>query len=88
MSKEPKEKPFALRNENLPAYPTEFSYGEKDDFDAPVISHRKYPGVTKKELFLAHALGGLIAKHGAVEFQEADCRRLTDAVDMLLKYQQ
>lgn len=85
MNKEIK-KPFGLRNENLPAFPTEFSYGDEDFLGAPIIAHRKYPGITKREYFLAQAISGFMAKHGAVDFDPEDCRRISDAVDLLLKH--
>lgn len=82
--KEENKKPFGLRNENLPAFPTEFSYGDKDFTGMPVVAHGKYAGVTKREYFAAKALGGFIAKHGAVDFNEEDVDRILKAVDMTL----
>lgn len=86
MSTEIKEsKPFGLRNENLPAFPTEFSYGDSDFTGAPVIAHRKYPGITKREYFQAHALAGFFSKHGAVDFTDMDVQRINDAIDLFIK---
>lgn len=82
---EVKQKPFSLRNENLPAYPTEFSYGDEDHFGAPVIAKRKYPGITKREYFQAAALSGFLAKHGAVDFTDMDAKRINEAVDLFIK---
>lgn len=77
-------KPFGLRNENLPAFPTEFSYGDHDFTGMPIISHSKYPGITKREYFLARAFSGFMAKHGAVDFTHEDIKRINKAVDMML----
>jgi|688.fasta_scaffold35632_12 hypothetical protein len=77
-------KPIQLRNPNLPAFPTEFSYGDEDFTGQPIINKKKYAGVTKREYFTAKALGGFMAKHGAVDFSEADADRIMVAVDMML----
>ena len=79
-----KQKPIQLRNSNLPAFPTEFSYGDEDFTGQPIINKKKYAGVTKREYFTAKALGGFMAKHGAVDFSEADADRIMVAVDMML----
>ena len=78
------QKPIQLRNPNLPAFPTEFSYGDEDFTGQPIINKKKYAGVTKREYFTAKALGGFIARHGAVDFSEADADRIMLAVDMML----
>jgi hypothetical protein len=80
-----KEKPYSLRNENLPAYPTEFSYGDEDFTGAPIINRKSYPGMTKREFFVAQAIGGFIARHGAVDFNEADALRIIVAVNLTLE---
>jgi hypothetical protein len=36
-----KQKPIQLRNENLPAFPTEFSFGDEDFTGQPIINNRK-----------------------------------------------
>lgn len=82
---EENKKPFALRNENLPAYPTEFSYGDKDFTGMPIIANKKYAGITKREYFISQALGGFIAKHGVVDFTELDADRIMKSVDLMLK---
>jgi hypothetical protein len=78
------EKPIQLRNPNLPAFPTEFSYGDEDFTGQPIINKKKYAGITKREYFTAKALGGFMSKHGAVDFSEADADRIMVAVDMML----
>ena len=80
-----KEKPFALKNENLPAYPTEFSYADEDFTGAPIINRKKYAGITKREFFASQALSGFLAKHGAVDFTQNDTDRIIDAVDMVVE---
>lgn len=44
-----------------PAYPSEFEGGEYDAFGAPVIAHRKYYGISKREYFAAMAMQGMLA---------------------------
>ncbi len=83
--KKENEKAFALRNENLPAFPTEFSYGDSDFLGAPVIAHGKYAGISKKEYFAAKALEGAMSKWGAVDFTASDAKRLMVAVDLMMK---
>jgi len=78
------EKPFGLRNENLPAFPTEFSYGDSDFTGQPIINHKKYAGINKREFFVAKALSGFLAKHGAVDFEESDAIRIINAVDLVM----
>ena len=78
------QKPIKLRNPNLPAFPTEFSYGDEDFTGQPIINKKKYAGITKREYFTAKALGGFMSKHGAVDFSEADAERIMKAVDMML----
>jgi hypothetical protein len=80
-----REKPFALRNANLPAFPTEFTYGDLDFLGAPVIKHGKFAGITKREYFIAKALSGFMAKHGAVDFKQEDAERIIDSVDLMLE---
>jgi hypothetical protein len=77
-------KPIQLRNPNLPAFPTEFSYGDEDFIGQPIINKKNYAGITKREYFTAKALGGFMSKHGAVDFSEADAERIMKAVDMML----
>ena len=77
-------KPIQLRNPKLPACPTEFSYGDEDFTGQPIINKKKYAGITKREYFTAKALGGFIARHGAVDFSEADADRIMVVVDMML----
>jgi hypothetical protein len=77
-------KPIQLRNSNLPAFPTEFTYGDEDFLGQPIINKKKYAGVTKREYFTAKALGGFMARHGAVDFSEEDADRIMKAVDMML----
>jgi len=79
-----KQKPIQLRNPNLPAFPTEFSYGDEDFTGQPIINKKEYAGITKREYFTAKALGGFMARHGAVDFSEADADRIMKAVDMML----
>lgn len=79
-----KEKPFGLRNANLPAFPTEFSYGDKDFTGQPIIGKLKYPGITKREYLIGKVLGGITAKHGAVDFSEADAKRVLFMVDTMI----
>ena len=78
------QKPIQLRNPNLPAFPTEFSYGDEDFLGQPIINKKKYAGITKREYFTAKALEGFMAKHGAVDFSEDDAERIMKAVDMML----
>ena len=78
------QKPIQLRNPNLPAFPTEFSYGDEDFTGQPIINKKKYVGITKREYFTAKALSGFIAKHGVVDFSEEDTDRIMKAVDIML----
>lgn len=47
------------KNADKPAYPSEFEGGEYDFTGQPIIAHRKYYGLTKREYFAAMALSGL-----------------------------
>lgn len=78
------EKPFALKNENLPAFPTEISCSDADFTGMPIIDKKHCYGITKREYFLSQALSGFLAKHGAVDFTLGDIERINNAVDLIM----
>ena len=78
------ERVYGLRNENLPAYPCTISFGDADFTGMPIINHKTAYGITKREYFMALALSGFIAKHGAVDFTVGDIERINNAVDLIM----
>ena len=78
-------KTIQLRNSNLPAFPTEFSYGDENFTGQPIINKKIYTGITKREYFMAKALGGFISKNGVLSFTEADASMIMKAVDIMLE---
>lgn len=78
-------KKLALKNKNLPAFPTEYSYADEDFIGQPVISKMKYPGITKREYFLSKALQAFISKYGPIDYCVEDAERLINAVDLTIE---
>jgi hypothetical protein len=77
-------KPAGLKNENLPAYPTEFTFGDEDFTGQPIINKRKCHGLTKREYFMAQALGGIFSKYGIDALSDKDCKSIILSVDTFL----
>jgi len=76
--------PLALKNENLPAFPTEISYNNEDFTGMPIINKKHCYGITKREYFLSQVVCGFIAKHGVVDFTSKDIKRINEAVYLIM----